>query len=125
MPGRSPGCLGCAALDADPAVYGWDKDQRWTLARVAALIMRLFSVPYTQRVTSYLLRRLGFSPAAHRTANRTCMTSFKASALWVEKWVPTSSPYLHNLCSKSLFQQDKYIEIDTMLVGRRHPTATM
>jgi hypothetical protein len=24
-----------AALDAGPAVHGWDEDQRWTLARVA------------------------------------------------------------------------------------------
>jgi hypothetical protein len=88
MPGRSPGWHGCAALDADPAVYGWDRDQRWTLARVAALTMRLFSVPYTLRVTSYLLHRLGFTPAAHRAVNRACMSSFKAPALWVEKWVP-------------------------------------
>ena len=25
-----------------PAAYGWDADQRWTLARVTALITRLF-----------------------------------------------------------------------------------
>ena len=29
---------------------GGDTDQRWTLARVAALIARLFHVPYTLRV---------------------------------------------------------------------------
>jgi transposase len=60
------------ALDAGPAVYGWDRDQRWTLARVAVLITRLFGVSYTQRGVSYLLHRLGFTPqvAAHRAAER-------------------------------------------------------
>lgn len=60
------------ALDAGPAVYGWDQDQRWTLARAAALIARLFGVSYTLRGVSYLLHRLGFTPqiAAHRAAER-------------------------------------------------------
>jgi putative transposase len=43
------------ALDAGPAACGWDCDQRWTLARVAALISRLFGVSYTLRGTSYPL----------------------------------------------------------------------
>ena len=51
-----------AALEAGPAAYGWEQDQRWTLARVAALAMRLFGVSYTLRGVSYLLHRLGFSP---------------------------------------------------------------
>jgi transposase len=49
---RGPGGNGCelddgqlarlrAALDAGPAAYGWDEDQRWTLARLAELIRRL------------------------------------------------------------------------------------
>ena len=61
-----------AVLDAGPAASGWDQDQRWTLARVAALITRLFGVSYTPRGTSYLLHRLGFTPqvAAHRAAER-------------------------------------------------------
>ena len=61
-----------AALDAGPAAYGWKSDQRWTLARVAALITRLFGVSYTPRGVSYLLHRLGFSPQvpAHRAAER-------------------------------------------------------
>jgi putative transposase len=60
------------ALDAGPAVYGWDRDQRWTLERVAALIRRLFGVGYTLRGTSFLLHRLGFSPQvpSHRAAER-------------------------------------------------------
>ena len=48
-----------AALDLGPAAYGWDHDQWWTLARVTALIARLFHVPYTLRGVSYLLHRMG------------------------------------------------------------------
>jgi transposase len=60
-----------AVLDAGPAACGW-KDQRWTLARVAALVLRLFGVSYTLRGTSFLLHRLGFTPQvpAHRAAER-------------------------------------------------------
>ena len=75
-----------AALDAGPAVYGWDRDQRWTLARVAALIARLCGVSYTLRGTSFLLHRLGFTPqvAAHRAAER----DEAAIAAWREQtWV--------------------------------------
>ena len=61
-----------AALDAGPAAYGWDEDQRWTLARAAALIARLFHVRYTLRGTSYLLHRMGFSAQvpAYRASER-------------------------------------------------------
>jgi putative transposase len=61
-----------AALDLGPAAYGWDEDQRWTLARVATLVRRLFRVPYTLRGVSYLLHRTGFSwqVPAHRAAER-------------------------------------------------------
>jgi putative transposase len=45
-----------------PAAWGWDQDQRWTLARVTTLIGRLFHVRYTLRCTSYLLHRIGFTP---------------------------------------------------------------
>ena len=75
-----------AALDAGPAVYGWDEDQRWTLARVTALIGRLFHVRYTLRGTSYLLHRLGFSPQVpkHRAVER----DEKAITAWrTETWV--------------------------------------
>ena len=40
----------------------WTSDQRWTLARVAALIHRLFGVSYTLRGASYLLHRIGWTP---------------------------------------------------------------
>jgi transposase len=58
-------------LDAGPGAHGWG-DQRWTLDRVAELIQKLFGVGYTQRGTSLLLHRLGWSPqvSAHRAAER-------------------------------------------------------
>jgi transposase len=61
-----------AALDLGPAAFGWEEDQRWTLARVAALVMRLFRIRYTLRGVSYLLHRMGFSwqVPAHRAAER-------------------------------------------------------
>jgi transposase len=80
---KGPGGYGCkldeqklarlrAALDSGPAAAGWDTDQRWTLARVTALIARLFHVPYTLRGVSYLLHRMGFTPQVpvHRAAER-------------------------------------------------------
>lgn len=47
-------------LDEGPVVHGWD-DARWTLARVAEVIERHFSVSYTLRGVSYLLHRIGYS----------------------------------------------------------------
>ena len=64
---------GRAALaSTGPAVWGWDEDQRWTLARVTTLIGRLFHVTYTLRGISYLLHGMGFSPQVpvHRAAER-------------------------------------------------------
>lgn len=60
------------ALDAGPALYGYTEDQRWTGARVAALIGRLFHVRYTVRGATYLMHRLGCTPQvpAHRAAER-------------------------------------------------------
>ncbi len=61
-----------AGLDAGPTGHGWVEDQRWTLARVAALIFELFRVRYTPRGVSYLLHRIGWTPQvpAHRAAER-------------------------------------------------------
>ena len=75
-----------AALDGGPAAWGWDQDQRWTLARVATLIARLFHIRYTLRGTSYLLHRLGYTPQVpvHRAAER----DEKAIAVWrTQTWV--------------------------------------
>jgi putative transposase len=60
------------ALELGPAVHGFGEDQRWTLARVADLIARLFHTRYTLRGMSYLLHRMGFSPQlpAHRAVER-------------------------------------------------------
>ena len=35
------------ALDAGPAVWGWDEDQCWTLARITDLARRRFRAEYT------------------------------------------------------------------------------
>jgi putative transposase len=61
-----------AALDAGPAAHGWTQDQRWTLARIADLIARLFHTRYSLRGTSLLLHRMGWSPqmSVHRAAER-------------------------------------------------------
>jgi transposase len=36
-----------AVLEAGPAVWGWDEDQCWTLACIAAVVRRWFKVDYT------------------------------------------------------------------------------
>jgi transposase len=92
---RGPGGAACrlsgrqlarlrAALDAGPAAYGW-QDQRWTLARITALIGRLFHVRYTVRGTSYLLHRIGFSPQV--PVRRAAERDEAAIAAWrAETW---------------------------------------
>ncbi|SIR32973.1 putative transposase [Micromonospora avicenniae] len=61
-----------AELDLGPAAHGWVEDQRWTLARVATLIGRLFHISYTPRGVSYLLHRIGYTPQVpkHRAVQR-------------------------------------------------------
>jgi putative transposase len=61
-----------AALEAGPAAHGWAQDQRWTLARAAALAARLFGTGYTLRGMSFLLHRIGYSPQVpvHRAVER-------------------------------------------------------
>jgi transposase len=80
-----------AALDAGPAAYGWSEDQRWTLARVALLVGRLFHVSYTPRGISYLLHRVGWSPQVpHR---RAAERDEEAIATWVkETWPSVERP---------------------------------
>jgi len=60
-----------AELERGPAEHGW-ADQRWTLARIATLIARLFHLRYTLRGTAYLLHRMGWSwqVPRHRAAER-------------------------------------------------------
>lgn len=72
------------ALDEGPAVHGWSEDQRWTLARVSALIARKFHRQYTLRGTSYLFHRIGYSPQvpARRAIERdeTAVASWRREA---------------------------------------------
>src|SRR5437868_3154521 len=49
------------ALEAGAAAHGFGEDQRWTLARVAELIARMFHIRYSLRGVSLLLHRMGFS----------------------------------------------------------------
>jgi transposase len=48
-------------LEAGPAVSGWDEDQCWTLARIAAVIAARFKVSYTLAGVDLLLHRIGWS----------------------------------------------------------------
>jgi putative transposase len=50
-----------AALGAGPAAWGWDEDQCWTLARIAEVVRRRFSVDYTLAGMDLLLHRTGWS----------------------------------------------------------------
>ena len=81
------GRLRTVELDRGPSAHGWDEDQRWTLARVTALIGRLFHVRYTLRGTSYLLHRMGFAPQVpvHRAAvhDEAAITAWQAGT-WVK-----------------------------------------
>jgi transposase len=69
-----------AELDRGPAAHGWVEDQRWTLARVAVVIDRLYGVRYTPRGTSYLLHRIGWSP--RMPARRAVERDEDAIAAW-------------------------------------------
>ena len=48
-------------LEAGPAAWGWDEDQCWTLARIAAVVRRRFGVEYTVAGLDLLLHRIGWS----------------------------------------------------------------
>src|SRR5579864_6440262 len=78
-PGGGPGNLSPAqvreleaVLEAGPAVWGWDEDQCWTLARIAEVVRRRFGVAYTLAGMDLLLHRIGWSVQvpARRAAER-------------------------------------------------------
>jgi transposase len=48
-------------LRRGPAAHGWDVDQRWTLARIVALVRRLFGISYGVSGMSVLLHRNNWS----------------------------------------------------------------
>jgi transposase len=58
------------ALQAGPGAAGWTEDQRWTLARVAKLIGRMFHISYSLKGVALLLHRMGWTPQVpvHRAA---------------------------------------------------------
>jgi transposase len=61
-----------AALQEGPSAAGYVQDQRWTLARVAAVIRRLFHRRLSLQAVSELLHREGWTPQqpVHRAAER-------------------------------------------------------
>jgi transposase len=61
-----------AVLEAGPAVWGWDEDQCWTLARIGEVARRRFKVDYTLAGLDLLLHRIGWSVQvpARRAAER-------------------------------------------------------
>lgn len=50
-----------AVLGAGPAACGWDEDQSWTLARIAAVIREKFGVCYTLSGLDVLMHRIGWN----------------------------------------------------------------
>ena len=89
-----------AVLDAGPAAWGWDEDQCWTLARIAAVVRRRFKVTYTLAGLDLLLHRIGWSvqvparQAAERDEAR--ITAWRQEAWPVIKgrrrtWAPGSA----------------------------------
>lgn len=75
-----------AALEAGPAAWGWDEDQRWTLARVTELAWRLFRVGYTLGGMDVLLHRIGWSVQV--PARRAAERDEAAIAAWREDTWP-------------------------------------
>ena len=79
------------ALDAGPAVWGWDEDQCWTLARIADLVRRRFRVEYTLAGMDVLLHRIGWSVQV--PARRAAERDEAAIAAWrQETWPVIKGP---------------------------------
>ena len=77
-----------AVLDAGPAVWGWDEDQCWTLARIAEVIRGRFKTDYTLAGVDLLLHRIGWSvqvPARHAT---------ERDEAAIERWKQVSWPVI-------------------------------
>src|SRR5437660_12678196 len=67
-------------LEAGPAVWGWDEDQCWTLARIAEVVRRRFGVEYTLAGLDLLLHRIGRSVQV--TARQAAERDEAAIAAW-------------------------------------------
>src|SRR5215472_19205367 len=78
-----------AVLDAGPAVWGW-ADQCWTLARIAELVRRRFTVDYTLAGLDLLLHRIGWSVQV--PARRAAERDEAAIARWREEAWPVIKP---------------------------------
>jgi transposase len=74
-----------AVLDAGPAVWGW-ADQCWTLARIAELVRRRFTVDYTLAGLDLLLHRIGWS--VQMPARQAAERDDAAIATWREETWP-------------------------------------
>ncbi|MEU1690042.1 winged helix-turn-helix domain-containing protein [Streptomyces hirsutus] len=72
-------------LERGPLAHGWP-DQRWTLARIKALIGQLFHVSYTIEGTWLLLRRHGWS--WQQPARRAIERDDEAVELWKKEVWP-------------------------------------
>ena len=59
-------------LELGPAAAGWGEDQRWTLARVVALIATMFHIRVSVYTAWHAMRRLGYTAQLpiHRAAER-------------------------------------------------------
>jgi len=72
-------------LEAGPAAQGWE-DQCWTLARIAEVVWRLFTVSYTLAGLDLLLHRIGWSVQV--PARRAAERDEAAIAAWREEAWP-------------------------------------
>jgi putative transposase len=75
------------ALEQGPVAHGYAEDQRWTLARIRALILTLFEVRYRSLSSvSGLMARIGFSWQV--PTRRATERSEEAIAAWREQQWP-------------------------------------
>jgi len=75
-----------AVLEAGPAVWGWDEDQCWTLARIAEVVRSRFGVAYTLAGLDLLLHRIGWS--VQIPARQLAERNEAAIAAWKEETWP-------------------------------------
>ena len=95
-----------AVLEAGPAMWGWDEDQCWTLARIAEVVRLRFKVSYTLAGLDLLLHRIGWSvqvPARQATErNEELITAWKEETWPVVKgrrragWKGFPVPVVHS-----------------------------
>ena len=84
-------------LEAGPAVWGWDEDQCWTLARIAEVVRRRFKAGYTLAGLDVLLHRNGRSvqvPARQAAAPASWKASSPAPGLTS---VPSVTPTIEDM----------------------------